>query len=204
MQVEGQYTINAPIERVWAYLQDPAGLQACIPGCEKLEPRGEDSYEATLKVGVAAVKGTYQGKVEHRRQGAAPPLPDVGRRQRWPRLCARRGRDRVDRHRPKHYLRACQGRRPGRRNRGGRRPTHARRCRQDADEADVRLRQDASRSRRLSAVAAYRVPGGRIGRRMSEPLRHGACCDEVGIRRTLRNLPAAGRLCAAGGGGEIG
>jgi carbon monoxide dehydrogenase subunit G len=63
MQVEGQYTINAPIERVWAYLQDPAGLQACIPGCEKLELRGEDSYEATLKVGVAAVKGTYQGKV---------------------------------------------------------------------------------------------------------------------------------------------
>ena len=49
MQVEGQYTINAPIERVWAYLQDPAGLQACIPGCEKLEPRGEDSYEATSK-----------------------------------------------------------------------------------------------------------------------------------------------------------
>ena len=42
MQVEGQYTINAPIERVWAYLQDPAGLQACIPGCEKLEPRGEE------------------------------------------------------------------------------------------------------------------------------------------------------------------
>jgi carbon monoxide dehydrogenase subunit G len=63
MQVEGQYTINAPIDRVWAYLQDPAGLQACIPGCEKLEPRGDDSFEATLKVGVAAVKGTYQGKV---------------------------------------------------------------------------------------------------------------------------------------------
>ena len=63
MQVEGQYTINAPVERVWAYLQDPQGLQQCIPGCEKLEPRGEDSYEATIKVGVAAVKGTYQGKV---------------------------------------------------------------------------------------------------------------------------------------------
>jgi uncharacterized protein len=63
VQVEGQYTINAPVERVWEYLMDPAGLQQCIPGCEKLEPRGEDSYEATLKVGVAAVKGTYQGKV---------------------------------------------------------------------------------------------------------------------------------------------
>ena len=63
MQVEGQYTINAPVDKVWAYLNDPIGLQACIPGCEQLTPAGEDSYEATLKVGVAAVKGTYQGKV---------------------------------------------------------------------------------------------------------------------------------------------
>jgi len=63
MQVEGQYTINAPVERVWDYLMDPMGLQACIPGCEELTPRGDDAYEAKLKVGVAAVKGTYQGKV---------------------------------------------------------------------------------------------------------------------------------------------
>jgi uncharacterized protein len=63
VKVEGQYTINAPIDRVWAQLLDPKGLQACIPGCEKLESTGEDAYEATLKVGVAAVKGTYQGKV---------------------------------------------------------------------------------------------------------------------------------------------
>ena len=63
MQVEGQYTIDAPIERVWQCLMDPIGLQACIPGCEKLEPTGEDSYQATLKLGVAAIKGTYQGKV---------------------------------------------------------------------------------------------------------------------------------------------
>jgi carbon monoxide dehydrogenase subunit G len=63
VQVEGQYTIKAPIERVWQYLHDPASLQQCIPGCEKLEPQGEDAYEATMKVGVAAVKGTYQGRV---------------------------------------------------------------------------------------------------------------------------------------------
>ena len=63
MQVEGQYTINAPIERVWQSLLDPLGLQQCIPGCEKLEPIGEDTYQATMKVGVAAVRGTYQGKV---------------------------------------------------------------------------------------------------------------------------------------------
>jgi uncharacterized protein len=63
VQVEGQYTINAPIEKVWQQLLDPIGLQACIPGCEKLEATGEDAYQATLKVGVAAVRGSYQGKV---------------------------------------------------------------------------------------------------------------------------------------------
>jgi carbon monoxide dehydrogenase subunit G len=63
VQVEGQYTINAPIERVWQYLLDPVQLQHCIPGCQKLEPTGEDAYQATMKVGVAAVKGTYQGRV---------------------------------------------------------------------------------------------------------------------------------------------
>ncbi len=52
-----------PVERgrVFAALVDPNVLQRCIPGCESLTPNGEDSYVATLKVGVAGVKGTYQG-----------------------------------------------------------------------------------------------------------------------------------------------
>lgn len=63
MKVEGSYTFNAPVERVWDTLMDPAVLASCIPGCEKLEPVGADEYEAVLKVGIAAIKGTYKGKV---------------------------------------------------------------------------------------------------------------------------------------------
>jgi carbon monoxide dehydrogenase subunit G len=34
-----------------------------MPGCESLKEVGPDQYEATMKVGVAAVKGSYKGKV---------------------------------------------------------------------------------------------------------------------------------------------
>jgi hypothetical protein len=38
-------------------------LARATPGCERLEPVGPDEFEATLSVGVAAVKGTYQGRL---------------------------------------------------------------------------------------------------------------------------------------------
>jgi carbon monoxide dehydrogenase subunit G len=63
MNIDGSYTFNAPPARVWATLQDPEALKVCIPGCEKLEPLGDDRYAATLTIGVAAIKGTYNGNV---------------------------------------------------------------------------------------------------------------------------------------------
>ena len=63
MKVEGTFTIKAKQDRVWELLQDPDVLAACIPGCEKLEPTGADTYAATLNVGVAGIKGRYQGTV---------------------------------------------------------------------------------------------------------------------------------------------
>ena len=48
--------------RVFAAFTDPAILQRAIPGCESLMETGPDAYEATLKVGIAALKGTYTGK----------------------------------------------------------------------------------------------------------------------------------------------
>jgi len=55
-------TVAAERERVFAALVDPAVLQRCIPGCESLTATGGDAYAATLKVGVAGLKGTYTGR----------------------------------------------------------------------------------------------------------------------------------------------
>ena len=64
MKLEGTYEVPAPRKKVWAAFQDPKVLKKAIPGCEKLEAVGPDEYKATMKVGVAAVKGTFEGKVK--------------------------------------------------------------------------------------------------------------------------------------------
>lgn len=63
MKLEGSHDIPVPRERVWAAFLDPEVLRQAIPGCEKLDAVGEGEYKATMKIGVAAVKGTFEGKV---------------------------------------------------------------------------------------------------------------------------------------------
>ena len=63
MKMEGSYDVKAPRAKVWSAFLDPEQLRKAIPGCEKLELIGNDEYKATLKIGVAAVKGTFEGKV---------------------------------------------------------------------------------------------------------------------------------------------
>jgi hypothetical protein len=64
MKLEGSHDIQVPRHKVWAAFLDPEMLRQAIPGCERLEAMGDDEYKATLKIGVAAVKGTFEGKVK--------------------------------------------------------------------------------------------------------------------------------------------
>lgn len=64
MKLEGAHDIPAPRQKVWSAFLDPELLRQAIPGCEKLEPLGNDEFKATMKIGVAAVKGTFEGKVK--------------------------------------------------------------------------------------------------------------------------------------------
>ena len=63
MKVTGSAVLNAPRDRVWAALNDPAVLVRTIPGCRQLEQVGPDAYRATVTAGVASIKGTYSGDV---------------------------------------------------------------------------------------------------------------------------------------------
>jgi carbon monoxide dehydrogenase subunit G len=63
MKVSGSATLNAPVERVWAALNDPAVLVRTIPGCERLEEVERDAYRMTVTAGVASIKGSYAGDV---------------------------------------------------------------------------------------------------------------------------------------------
>ena len=63
MQIKSSQSFDAPIDRVWELLIDPDSVARCVPGCEKLEPLGDDRYWATISVRVASIGGTYQGTV---------------------------------------------------------------------------------------------------------------------------------------------
>ena len=63
MDISGSYSFNAPPQRVWDLLMDPTVIASCIPGCEQLEPDGDDRYRARLKVALAAITGSYDGTV---------------------------------------------------------------------------------------------------------------------------------------------
>ena len=61
MKLEGNYKFKAPQEKVWEVLTNPRHLENAIPGCETLAELEPGKYDATLKIGIAAVKGTYKG-----------------------------------------------------------------------------------------------------------------------------------------------
>ncbi len=63
MKVAGQALLHAPIDQVWAALNDPAVLVRAIPGCQRMEATGPDSYQLTVLAGVASIRGSYSATV---------------------------------------------------------------------------------------------------------------------------------------------
>src|ERR1044072_7697857 len=63
VKVEGSYTFDAPRDRVWSVLMNPESLKSCVPGRESFTPSGENAYEASMKVGVGAIRGNYKSTI---------------------------------------------------------------------------------------------------------------------------------------------
>lgn len=63
MDLTGEYRIPAPIERVWAALNDPETLKACIPGCKDLVRGSDTEFVATVAAKVGPVSATFKGSV---------------------------------------------------------------------------------------------------------------------------------------------
>ena len=63
MELAGTKVIAADIATVWAHLNNPGTLKACIPGCEVLTGTPETGFAATVKQKVGPVKATFHGEV---------------------------------------------------------------------------------------------------------------------------------------------
>src|SRR5687768_6356678 len=71
MKLEGSHQLHARRERLFALLTNPDVLKRCIPGCERLEETGENTFSTTMKAGVGSIKGIFNGTV--RLQDLRPP-----------------------------------------------------------------------------------------------------------------------------------
>jgi carbon monoxide dehydrogenase subunit G len=74
MQMEDNQRVPAPQAQVWAALNNPEILTACIPGCESLTMTSPTDMVATVVVKVGPVKAKFSGKVT---------LSDLGGRRNY-------------------------------------------------------------------------------------------------------------------------
>ena len=63
MTMSGEQQLTASREKVWAALNNPEVLKACIPGCETLEVTGENEFSAVATNKIGPVKARFKGKV---------------------------------------------------------------------------------------------------------------------------------------------
>ncbi|MCK9509253.1 MAG: carbon monoxide dehydrogenase subunit G [Pigmentiphaga sp.] len=64
MEMEASRLIKADRQQVWQALNDPAMLQACIPGCESIEPLGDDRFKVAMVAAVGFIKARFVGELQ--------------------------------------------------------------------------------------------------------------------------------------------
>lgn len=63
MQLSSRQALPVSQEVAWNALNDAEILQASIPGCEALNPLGDDGYEVVVLAAVGPVKARFKGRL---------------------------------------------------------------------------------------------------------------------------------------------
>ena len=63
MELSDNIRIEAPMQTVYAALNDPVVLMACIPGCEELVKRSDTELEAKVVLKIGPMKARFSGNV---------------------------------------------------------------------------------------------------------------------------------------------
>src|SRR5918999_2606094 len=61
-RIAERFEVQAPVERVWKYLIDPASVVQCLPGAELLESQDDRNFTGAIKVKVGPMSMSYKGK----------------------------------------------------------------------------------------------------------------------------------------------
>jgi len=61
MEMSGEQLVPASQQDTWDALNDPAVLKQCVPGCESIEPLGENRYQVLMVARVGPVSAKFKG-----------------------------------------------------------------------------------------------------------------------------------------------
>ena len=61
IKIEKTYRVDAPVERLWAFLTNPESVVSCIPGASLDEMVDERSFRGRVSVKVGPVEARYEG-----------------------------------------------------------------------------------------------------------------------------------------------
>ena len=64
MEMTSTRTVPAPVETVWAALNDLEVLKSSIPGCDAIEPDGENAYRIAMAARVGPVAAKFSGRMK--------------------------------------------------------------------------------------------------------------------------------------------
>ncbi len=63
MDMQGARQLAITQQQAWDALNDPAVLKACIPGCDKVEPSGDNQYTIGMSLKIGPVSARFTGKI---------------------------------------------------------------------------------------------------------------------------------------------
>jgi uncharacterized protein len=64
MELKGERTLPVGRELAWQALNDTEALKAAVPGCESLQPSGDNGYDVAVNAAIGPVKARFKGKLE--------------------------------------------------------------------------------------------------------------------------------------------
>jgi Uncharacterized conserved protein len=64
MRFEGSVPINAPRDRVWAFVIDPRQVGQCGPGVESIDVIDATHFKATARVGIGFISARFNADME--------------------------------------------------------------------------------------------------------------------------------------------
>jgi uncharacterized protein len=63
MEMSAEQLIPASQQQTWEALNDPAMLKQCVPGCEAIDPIGDNQYQVLMVARVGPVSAKFKGKL---------------------------------------------------------------------------------------------------------------------------------------------